>query len=320
MKKTITIALAVVGIVFIGLNFNNKETEIGVIAPLTGIASSYGEDIKSGVMSHSDAMFEDDGCEPSKAISAFNKLTKINNIHMIIGPGCGSPQEAIVPLLKDSDSVVLVPSAASKDLFDMSNGKFFNMQYSLEDEASFLTEEIKSRNYKNIVLISYKNSFSQVLTKSFKENFKDGIVNEIEFIDSKSDISTEIIKLKGQNIDAIVSTDITFFFQQGVNKLNEFNIKSPIYSVYVTELPAVRKLVEGVYYSYPGDLDGEKGATYEISKQSAVLAKAANKLCGNDISCIKKYFIESGKFDSNGVYKRTIILKRIQEGQAMKVK
>lgn len=325
MKKLILLVIAIVIIlVFVESKKEEDSTaKIGVIAPLTGIVASYGEDIQKGVLaadiSSSSIIFEDDKCEPAPAVSAFNKLVNVDNASIIIGPGCGSPQEAIVPLLKDKEAVVIVSSAASQNLFEQSGGKFFNTQYSLESEAAFLADKMLERDLKKLVVISYQNAFSQTVADSFKANFKGEVAREIKFAENSSDITTEIAKLKGLDYDAILVTDITFFFVQGSEKLKQYGITVPVYTSYVAELPAVRPLVEGAFYSYPGDLKGDKGAVYELSKEAGIVAKEASEKCGSNTVCVKKFLMDSGDFDENGVSKRPIILKQIVGGEAKNI-
>ena len=316
----IILVVLVLAIIFSWANraTKNVNTRVGVIAPLTGIVAFYGEDIKRGVLAGVEAsstlIFEDDKCEPAAAISAFNKLVDVDRVPLIIGPGCGSPQEAIVPVLKNKDAVVIVPSAASEKLFDQSGGKFFNLQYSLEKEATFLADKMFDRNLRRVVIITYQNAFSKTVADSFKASFQGEVAKEIVFIDGTSDISTELAKLEGLKFDAIISTDITFFFVQGLQKLKQYGISVPVYSEYVAELPAARPMVEGVIYSYPAGLEGEGGAVFELSKQAARISDDATQKCHDDTGCIRKYLTDSGLFDSKGLSKRDIILKQIVGG------
>lgn len=320
MKKIIIFILIIASIAIFFLNQNINDKKIGIIAPITGIVSSYGEDIKNGIISSnintSAFVFEDDKCTPSEAVSAFSKLINFDKIHIIIGPACGSPQEAIIPILKQNDVVVIVPSAASDKLFEQSGGKFFNMQYSLEKEALFLSDKIYEKN-KKVVVIGYQNAFSKTVTDHFVKNYKGEVVSVINFVDGKSDISTELIKLKNADFDAIVVTDISFFFAGGVKKLSQYEIKTPIYTEYVAELPAVRSLVEGVIYSYPDGVGDAPGAVFELSKEAVLLAKEANNKCDSNTNCIKNFLLSSGKFDKNGVSNRGLILKKIVDGNAV---
>ncbi len=293
--------------------------KVGVIAPLTGVVSAYGEQVKKGVESLGTStdiqfVFEDDQCDAKTAVSVFKKLTEIDNLHYIIGPVCGSPQEAIVPLLKNKDVTVIVPAAASKDLYLSSGKNFYNNQYSLENEAAFLADQIYSRGYKNVAIISYQNEFSKVEHDNFIANFKGKIVDDISYATGVSDIQTELTKIKNGKYDAIFVTDISFYFANGLQKLRNLGIKVPIFSPYPVELPAVRQLVEGVTYSFPANIDDGQGGVFGLSRQSAELFIRVLLSCGDDHPCVKNHLNREG-FDQNGVMQRSIVLKQIKNGQ-----
>lgn len=298
---------------------SRTEAHVGVIAPLTGILAFYGEDMRRGVIASelpaSSVTFEDDKCEPAVAVSAFTKLVTVDKATLVIGPACGSPQEAIVPLLRSVDTVVIAPSSASRELFGQSDGKFFNMQYSLEDDGTFLAHTLSG---KRVVLVAYQNAFSQRTSESFKSALDGHVVEELSFRDDTTDVSTELAKLTGFEYDAIVVTDITFFFAGGMDKLERFGIQAPVYAQYTVELPAARPLAEGVYYSYPADVEGTSGATFELSKQAGQVAKQALTACGGDSGCVRTYLTDSGLFDNAGVFKRGIVLKRIENGEPVR--
>jgi len=79
------------------------------------------------------------------------------------------------------------------------------------------------------------------------------------------------------------------------------------------ELPAIRPFVEGVAYSFPGDMVEGKGAIYELSRQSVELLVAQARACQAEYQCMKNGIGESG-FDDDGAKLRTLILKRIKDG------
>lgn len=322
MSKTVKIVfsiiiLTIVIVVFTRSNSQDQSTiKIGVIAPLTGPVASYGEEMKKGIdkiASSSSAVFvlEDDKCDPKEAVSAFQKIVDFDKINFIIGPACGSSQEAIIPLIKNKNVIVLVPSAASKQLYSQSGNNFFNVQYSLEDESKFIGQRFNNLNYKKVALVHYRNAFSETHAKSFKESYKGEIVESI-LIDGTSDIAPELLKIKSANVDAIYSPDISFFFASGLIKLRQLGVKAPIYSTYVSELPAVRTLVPEVYYSFPADLIGSEGAIFELSKQSAEILSEYVSACSSSVLCVKDKLLSSGKFDEYGVFKREIVLKQIK--------
>lgn len=324
MPKSLKIVITLILVAFIvwvvstkGEKPTSKQNRIGVIAVLSGPFADYGEEIRKGVLAEASStpntqfIFEDDKCEPKDAVSAFNKLVQFEKIRVVIGPACGSPQEAIIPLIKEDAAIVIVPSAASKDLYRTSGGNFFNVQYSLEDESAFIGTKLAELGYKKVALVSYKNAFSETHVKAFKQVFKGEIVDHI-FTENTADVASELAKIKTEKPDAIYSPDAAFFFGNGVIKLRQLGVKVPIYGTYVTGLPSVRKLVPDVYYSFPGDLLGDQGAVFELSKQAAQIAAEALAGCRDSVLCVKNKLVSSGKFDEFGVYKRPIIMKQVK--------
>jgi outer membrane PBP1 activator LpoA protein len=312
------ILLVIIGFIityaFKNVSVSERQTiKIGVIAPLTGVVASYGEEIKKGVddgLSSTDlkVIYADDKCEPKEAVSAFKKITDIDKVKFIIGPGCGSSQEAIVPILKDKNIITLVSAAASDKLFDESNGNFYNIQYSLEAESKFMAEKIYELGYRKAVLIAYKNAFSEAHIQSFKQHFKGGVVKEIWVIDSTKDLSTELASLKDINFDFVYAPDISFFFAQGNEKMNRYKLTQQIFSTYVVELPVARQFVNNVIYSYPGEMNGKGGAVYELSKSAADVLQTTIRQCDTNYKCAKS--ILDTKFNK-GVMNRKIIIKKI---------
>lgn len=297
-----------------------KVFRIGVIAPLTGPAADFGEEIKNGVLASShegvEFIFEDDKCDPKEAVSAFKKLVEFEKITYIIGPACGSPQEAIVPLLKEKNAIAIVPSAASSELYSMSGNNFYNVQYSLEDESKYIAEKMFEKGYTKVALVTYQNAFSKTHGDSFRKHFKGTIVADSVFVDPSADISTEVAKIKSAKPEAIYSPDISFFFAGGIAKLKQFKISAPVFSTYVSELPVARTMVPGVFYSFPSDIDGVEGAVFGLSKQSAEILSSAVSTCEGKLACVKETLDSSGKFDVDGVFNRDLVLKQIKDGKA----
>lgn len=323
MKKYLIFVVVIFLVFLLFIYKKNSETDskiarIGVIAPLTGIVADFGEQVKLGIESVKEPdiqfIFEDDRCDPKLAISAFKKLTDLNGVDLIIGPECGSSQDSIVPLLASTSKIVLVPAAASRDLFKISGGNLYNIQYSLEDEASFLANKIYSMGYKRVAVISYQNEFSQVERDSFISNYRGTIVHDINFASDSANVQTELLKIKNMDYDAILVSNISFYFSNGLQKMRNLGISAPVFSPYPVELPAVRKMVEGVYYSFPADINDGQGGVYDLSKQSAELIVRAINECHDNVSCIKKYFTSEG-FDDHGVMQRKIVLKQIKNGR-----
>jgi branched-chain amino acid transport system substrate-binding protein len=329
MTKNGRIALAILIVIILVFLLVNKKTDsqqvkVGVLAPLSGIVADYGEQVKKGVQSVGTStkvqfIFEDDQCDPKFAVSAFKKLIDLDKVDYIIGPACGSPQQAIAPLLRDKEVLMILPSAAAKDLFGSSDGKVYNVQYSLEQEGKFIAEKMFEMGYKNVAVVSYLNDFSKVERDSFVANYKGKITNEIIFSTNESDIQTELTKIKGGSYDAIFVADIAFYFGGGLQKMKTLGITVPVFSPYPVELPAARDLVEGVFYSFPESIDDGQGGVFGLSKESAELVIDLVDNCGNNFSCAKQSLQERG-FDEFGIKNRSLVLKQIKNKEVVIVR
>ena len=171
MKKIIWIVVIV--LIVLAVVALNKETinsgpiKIGVLAPLSGPVADYGEEIRNGVLagkgdSQVEFIFEDEQCDAKAAVSAFQKLTTFDKVSLIIGPGCGSPQEALAPLLKDKRVVMLVPSAASRTLYDASGTPTFNIR--LRMSRNLWPKKCSSADLR-VALVTYGNAFGHACQK-----------------------------------------------------------------------------------------------------------------------------------------------------------
>lgn len=329
MSKNSRIAFAILIVIILAFLLVDKKTDsqqvkVGVLAPLSGIVADYGEQVKKGIQSVGTStkvqfIFEDDQCDPKFAVSAFKKLIELDKVDYMIGPACGSPQQAIAPLLKDKEVLMILPSAAAKDLFGSSGGKVYNVQYSLEQEGKFIAEKMFEMGYKNVAVVSYLNDFSKVERDSFVANFKGKVTNEITFSTAESDIQTELTKIKGGLYDAIFVTDISFYFGGGLQKMKTLGINVPVFSTYPVELPAARDLVEGVFYSFPESIDDGQGGVFGLSKESAELVIDLVKNCGKNFSCAKQSLQERG-FDEFGMKNRSLVLKQIKNKEVVIVR
>lgn len=320
---SIVVLIVAVGLLVLVAQKDRQTSEgpirIGVIGPLTGPFADYGEDIRDGVLAVEvgegvEFVFEDDQCDAKSAVAAFQKLTSIDGVKFIIGPGCGSPQEAVAPLLAGSDVIGLLPSAASQSLFEQSGGHYFNVQYSLEDESAFIADEMYRRGYTTVALVSYGNAFSSAHAASFREHYQGEIIYDEVLTDDNAGLLTEFTKIRAAGAQALYSPDLTFFFGGGLAKMEQLGLTIPVFSTYVAELPAAAPLTEGVYYSFPEGITGDRGAAFGLSKESLEILMEALGECGEDTECVGGELLTSGAFSVSGVSTRGMLLKQIKDG------
>ncbi len=333
MSKTSKIVLGIIVIILIIWAISagskkaaiNEPIKIGVIAPLSGPFAFYGEEMRRGILAAVGSstqiklIIEDEKCEPKDAVSVFQKLVNIDKVKFILGPGCGSPQEAIVPLLKEKNIFAMGPMAGSKELYANSGGNFYDAQYSLENESKYVADTLYRLGYKNAAILSYKNAFSETHAKSFLDNYKGHLALASVLLDYNVSSLSELTKIKALKADALYTPDASFFFGGGLEKMRQIGLNIPVYATYSAELPPLIPLTEGVRYSFPEGLGTDVGAVFGLSKDAANTLVPLVVECKEDIDCVKTKLKASGKFDEDGVSNRGMILKQIKGGKPVLV-
>lgn len=297
----------------------NEPIKVGVLAPLSGPFAQFGEEIREALLdSQADGIelvIEDTACDVKPTLSSYRKLIDIDKVNFIIGPFCGAPQEIVAPLVAEDEIITIVPAAATRDLYEMSGGNMFQIQYSLQDDAQNIADKMYELGHNKVVLISFQNAFSEIYKNTFKESFRGEIVAELDFLNETTDVASELIKIKNIDADAIFSTDASFYFAQGKARLSQYEIDLPFFSQYASDLPDIRPLVpEGAIYSFPANL-GDKGSFYELTRIGAEFANDSILKCAGDPGCVKDSLDNSGDFDEYGVRKQDIIFKQVIDGE-----
>lgn len=300
----------------------DDRVRVGVLIPLTGDFSAFGEQLRSGIEDAAGEnillVFEDSECEPAAAVTGFLKLADVDDVRYVIGPACGSPQEAVAPLAREREMLVLLPSAAPAGLSERSGGSMFQLQYSLEDESRIIAERMFAEGHETAVLIKYQNAFSQTHARSFRENYDGEILQEITFNDIADPIYTEVLKIKEFDPDAIFVADLAFFIANGRTRLEEAGVTAPIFSHYATEFPPVREFVENVTYSFPADVTEEGGIMYHYAHKAMLLLNDALSSCDSP-ECVKERLIASGRFDERGIGNADIEFRTIRGGEPVRL-
>ena len=108
---------------------------IGVMDSLTGVAEAYGNPLlQSKVLAVEEInaaggingrdlelIAEDSKCAAQDAITAYNKLTDVDEVKIILGPTCSGAMLGVAPLAEKDGVVLLSPSATSPDIADAGN-------------------------------------------------------------------------------------------------------------------------------------------------------------------------------------------------------
>lgn len=297
--------------------------KIGIILPLSGSFARYGEQIQSGIrtsgLPQEMLVFEDEGCDPKRAVTAYKKLTDLDSVKLFLGPWCGSPQMALAPLIKAHEQLAVLGSSAPRDVFELSGKRMFSSQHTIEDESTFLAKSAYRLGARKVAIIFFENSFSRAHEKAFRAAFAGSIAATFAYTTQDiSELKSIALRIRGLGVDALYVPD-AFPLMGGLTKeLGTIGLgKIPLFSVYSAQsadvLTAVGKAGEGIIYSYP-DIGSADALDYFPSRAAAMLAEVV-KNCGQDSTCGRTYLLSHYRFSADGVVEGGLKLKTIRGGK-----
>ncbi len=221
MKKIIWSLIAVIilgGLWFVTSIKSGQKQEvikIGVIGPFTGGLSQYGEAYKNGIVlaeqelntkaKNFEFIFEDSAYDPAKAVSAFQKLTQIDHVNLVMDWGAATGY-GIAPLVEGA-KIPFIAFSVDPDVVKPSR-YIIRHFYSPDDFASTLWTYFRSKGNKNIAIVKLKLLYYDKITQSLEKLKKTDetvkVIDEYQSFGDK-DFRTSISKMISghQQIDAL---------------------------------------------------------------------------------------------------------------------
>jgi len=291
MNKTLQIIIGIVIIaVIVILVFvfgTGKPIEgvvkIGVLAPLTGEASQWGIPPKEGVElsleliknrvdnKRVEVIYENTQCDPTKGVSAVQKLINIDKVDAIIGAVCSSVTLAIAPIVEKNEVPLISPASTNPKISDVGD-YIFRIVPSDALRGEVFADYIKNDVGLNKVAILYINNEGGVGNKdSFKKRFEElgGKIVIIEsYAQGTKDVKTQLMKIKNQDIQAIVIVSYPADSVIILKQAQELGLSLPLY--FQTEaledpfvLEAAGESANGVTYILQADPLGKEVEKFE---------------------------------------------------------
>jgi len=291
---------------------------IGVIVTLSGDFSPYGEIVKRGIEKAAAGkpvklIYEDEKCEPAEASRAYNKLANVDNVDFILGPSCGSPQKSVAPLVKRHDKLMMLMSSATDELYELSGGKMFAPQYSIQKEASFVAAQMNEMGFNKAIILYTDNEFSRAHEEAFINTFDGEIVEIFRTSMDPSHIVNLTPRIRTLDFDSVFIPDASPFLMGTLTQLRRANVKQQAFSVYSAEMPEVLEIegenAEGLIYSYP-DIDGN-AISYFPQLGTEIFIEAILH-CDADTECVAERLKTKHPFDDRNVLESDIILKTVK--------
>jgi len=231
-SKTIwVIGALIVILLIVGIVANSRKSpsgpttiKVGIIAPLTGQYGFLGESFQNAVkLAAGDdpriqLIFEDDKFDGKSGLSAFQKLTSIDHVDIIINES--SPTlETITPVVSQTH-IPVIQIFESKEHNRDSIFQMMPFSYPLFSDLGKIAEA----RYKRIALV-YSSATDVLVTDA--DYFKRGltsqstIVSETKVVDT-NDMRTQVTKILASNPDAVTNI---FVLNDGIKFIKELNVQ-----------------------------------------------------------------------------------------------
>jgi branched-chain amino acid transport system substrate-binding protein len=268
------IVAVVIGSFLLGItSCKKKEPEtikIGAILPLTGTLGVFGEEIKNTLDlalteinsiegKKLEILYEDCKGDPKDAVSAYNKLVKINKANIIIS--FTTPLiEPLIPLAKKDDVLLLALTIYPGVVNNPVTVRIF---YDVYSESEKLTNYIaKKLKLENIVFIRCNDAASEYQVREYfipmLKNANVEIIKDISYAFREKDFKKIVTPLP-ENVEGIIILGFGIDFPGVLRELVKYNYlksKHILGGVGFWEVPedCPPQLLEGIVFAAPAYL------------------------------------------------------------------
>ncbi len=232
--------------------------KVGVILPLSGDAASYGHQFQRGLnlaaqKSALEFIWEDSRFDSATALSAFQKLTRIDNVDFLISFG-GATCQALNQKAQESKIIHLAAGCNTAE-FKNSNSFNFRMDVNESIAAEKTVAYLKSLNHRSIAFLYINNSWAGTIVERTKAAaLRDGlaVVAEVPFDSKNLDIGTSLARIRKARPDALFMLSLPDITAVVLRRINEAHLEVPLYSNISVENPEVIKqaatFADGIVY------------------------------------------------------------------------
>lgn len=246
MNRLITIILVVV-IASVGLMLGctkgEIELKIGATASLTGKLVNISKSIQNGVELAAEEInkkggiegkkirlvWEDEGDNPQKAVSAIQKLINIHYVPVIIGPISSSSVMAVAPIANRAKVVVLSPGATSPNITYAGEFVFRNRAAGTLEAREMAKYAYDKLGLRNIIVFETNEDYGSGFGSVFKTTFEKmgGKIVLIEkYTQGDTEFRTQLSKFRIYKFDGIYVIGVPNEVGNILKQVRELEIKT----------------------------------------------------------------------------------------------
>lgn len=227
MKKKVALLLSIVFAIaiFSGFSANKGVIKVGVVEPMSGGFSSFGNSAKNGIKLLEEqvnakggingkqvkfVLYDDEG-KPASAVAVGTKLIHEDKVVALVGPLTSGCANALGPVANASGVPLITGTATNPTVTQ--NGKFIFRACFIDPfqgtvVAKFATNDLKAKTA--AVLYDNGNDYSKGLAEFFQKGFEaaGGKVVEVDTYNTgDKDFNAQLTKIQAKNPDVILLPD-----------------------------------------------------------------------------------------------------------------
>ncbi len=345
MSKLTKWVLGIIVLVFVvgGIWFSSKGAlvlsdngpiKIGFISALSGDGALWGQNVrtgfdfalkeindKGGVNGRKiEVYYDDDKCDATAGVTAFNKAVDIDKLKIITGSVCSSVAMSVAKKTQDNDVLYIASGATNPDVpkqGDLVFRLWVSDAYEAKAIANYATKTLGLKSF----AIAHMNDNPAGL--ALRDEFKTvavangGEIKGIESFSSKErDYKTSLIKLMASKPDALYLVTLPESMPIIINQARVLGYKGVIlaYSPAIVADGVISKIKnkDNLYYSTPiekketnfwSDYRSSTGKEADmltaLGYDSMKVIEAGLLKCGEDNQCIKNYLLNLKDYQSS---------------------
>ncbi len=257
---------------------------IGVMESVTGPGETYGNvavqakqmavdeiNAAGGINGRMlELVVEDSKCSAQDAITAYNKLTDVDDIKIILGTSCSGAMLGAAPLAEE-EGVILFSGLATNP--DIANAGDYIFRTSMSDAQLGIDtgNVLWVGGIRRLATISESTDYAEGVRRTTSDRFEElggEIVGAERYSSDVTDFRSQLTKLLGENPDAFhVAAQAEFSGGTVVKQLRELGYTGPIFSdvvvVGTTALEVAGEAATGVV-AITADLDPANAKAQEV--------------------------------------------------------
>ena len=230
LAAVLATAVAATGLVGCGTKAeggqDGEEIVIGALLPLTGGISTFGESAKNGAELFLEQInanggidgkkvvikYEDDEGDPTKAISAYDKLVNQEEVSMIVGPLTSGCANAVGPKATVDGIPLISPTGTETNLTKNGGEYVFRTCYIDSVQGQVISKyAVKEMGAKTMaILYNVGSDYSKGIAETIKAEFEAAggkVVQYASYNDGDKDFSAQLTNTKSANPDVIALPD-----------------------------------------------------------------------------------------------------------------